>query len=246
MQQLTTLHGRLDLPELVDLYAEFDDMPIVSISDSQREPLPRARWLATVHHGLPADLYAFHERPGDYLAFLGRVSPEKGLPDAIEIANRVGMRLNVAAKIDEADRSYFEKTIVPMLESPHVEYLGEIGEGQKERFLGGARALLTPIDWPEPFGLVVIEAMACGTPVIGFSRGSMPELIDDGETGFLVHDVEGAVNAVKRLGEIARHACRRAFERRFTAERMARDYLAVYDDLLGRSAEPDTAIAAAS
>jgi len=228
---VTTLHGRLDLPELQPLYNEFNDVPVVSISDSQRQPLPQANWIATVHHGLPPDHLTFHEKPQDYLAFLGRVSPEKGLEDAIEIATRLGLVVRVAAKVDRADRDYYVHRIAPLLHSPHVEFIGEITESEKSEFLGNARALLFPIDWPEPFGLVVIEALACGTPVIAYRRGSVPELLDDGETGFLVENKEQAIAAVKRLPAISRRRCREVFEQRFSARRMADDYLAVYASL---------------
>ena len=228
LSQLTTLHGRLDIPDLVPLYDEFDEMPVVSISDSQREPLPHAHWIATVHHGLPVDLYHLDEAPNRYLAFLGRVSPEKGLPEAIEIAERAGMPLRVAAKIDKADREYFDVSVAPLLERSHVEYIGEIGEREKQAFLGGAAALLSPVNWPEPFGLVLIEALACGTPVIAFARGSIPEIITDQQTGFIVRNVDEAVEAVARLDGISRQECRRGFEARFTSTRMAEDYLDLY------------------
>lgn len=235
-RHVTTLHGRLDMPELQPLYRQFADVPLVSISNAQRKPLPLANWVATVPHGLPADLYAGSERPGDYLAFLGRISPEKGLDRAIEIALRVGIPLRVAAKVDRADREYFRVRIEPLFERAGklVEFIGEIGEAQKQDFLGQARALLFPIDWPEPFGLVMIEAMACGTPVIAFDCGSVPEVIDDGVTGFIVSSVDEAVEAVGRSGEIDRGACRRVFERQFTAPRMANDYLQVYRTVMER------------
>jgi glycosyltransferase involved in cell wall biosynthesis len=231
---VTTMHGRLDLPEVEAVFRRFDDAPIVSISDAQREPLPVANWVATVHHGLPRDLHGFRPRPGDYLAFLGRISPEKGIDAAVEIARRAGVRLRIAAKVDRADREYFEGRIAKLLAQPEVEYVGEIGDADKGEFLGNAIGLLFPVDWPEPFGLVMIEAMACGTPVIAFRRGSVPEVIDDGVTGFVVDDVPSAVGAVRRLGSIDRRHCRDEFERRFSAERMARDYLAVYARLIGR------------
>lgn len=230
--QVTTLHGRLDLPELPELYREFADCPVVSISEAQRGPLPHARWVATVPHGLPTDLYTFRDRPGDYLAFLGRISPEKRPDRAIEIARRAGMRLRIAAKIDRADRVYFEQHIRPLLGDPLVEFIGEIGEEEKNDFLGHARALLFPIDWPEPFGLVMIEALAAGTPVIAWPAGSVPEVLTDGETGFLVESIEEAVAAVSRISDISRRRCRRVFEERYSAARMARDYLAVYEQLL--------------
>jgi glycosyltransferase involved in cell wall biosynthesis len=224
---VTTHHGRLDLPDLVPLYREFREMPVTSISDAQREPLPWLNWQATVHHGLPEDLHRGSETPGDYLAFLGRVSPEKGLDRAIEIARRAGLPLRVAAKVDRADQEYYEK-IAHLLRQPHVDFIGEIGEDEKSAFLGRARAVLFPIDWPEPFGLVLIEAMACGTPVIAFRRGSVPEVVIEGQTGFICQTVEEAVEAVARLPELSRRGCRQVFERRFTAARMARDYLNIY------------------
>lgn len=237
---ITTLHGRLDLADLIPLYDEFREIPVVSISDDQRRPLPQANWLATVHHGLP-HRYPFTAKPGDYLAFLGRIAREKRLDRAIEIARRTGMRLRIAAKVDKADREYFEREIEPLLAHPWVEYIGEIGETEKGEFLGGARALLFPIDWPEPFGLVMIEALACGTPVVAFRRGSVPEIIEHGVTGFVVDDVDQAVSAVEKIDEISRARCRAAFEQRFSVERMAQDYLALYRErahtkLLSRAA----------
>jgi glycosyltransferase involved in cell wall biosynthesis len=234
---LTTLHGRLDLPDLKPLYREVSEMPLVSISDAQREPLPDACWQATIHHGLPEGFgwrlqSSRREGRREYLAFLGRVSPEKRVDRAIEIARASGMRLKIAAKVDASDRDYFETEIRPLLRTPGVDFLGEIGEADKESFLSGARALLFPIDWPEPFGLVMIEALACGTPVIAFRRGSVPEVIEHGRTGFLVDSVEEAAMAVAHLGGIRRAACRASFERRFTAQRMARDYVAAYEDLV--------------
>jgi glycosyltransferase involved in cell wall biosynthesis len=225
--QVTTLHGRLDMPELSCLYDEFCDMPVVSISDAQRAPLPQANWLATVHHGLPSALHAGRERPGDYLAFVGRIAAEKRIDRAVEIARRAGMKLRVAAKVDAADRDYF-RTVEHLLRDPLVEFVGEIGEADKGEFLGNARALVFPIDWPEPFGLVMIEALACGTPVVAWRCGSVPEVIDEGVTGFVVSDVTAAVRAVRACAELDRRRCREMFERRFTAARMARDYVAVY------------------
>jgi glycosyltransferase involved in cell wall biosynthesis len=247
--QLTTLHGRLDLADLPLLYREYAEMPVVSISDAQREPLPQARWLGTVHHGLPLDLYRFRPDPGDYLVFVGRISPEKRLDRAIEIARRAGLPLRVAAKVDDADRPYFESEIEPLLEGRHVEFLGEVGEREKETLFGGALALLFPIDWPEPFGLVMIESLACGTPVVAFPGGSVPEVIDPGRTGFLVESVDEAVAAVRKVPRLDRHACRQAFEERFSAPRMARDYVALYARVMresGRSAldqDADVALA---
>jgi glycosyltransferase involved in cell wall biosynthesis len=231
---LTTLHGRLDIPDLQPLYRLFPDQPLVSISDAQRRPLPRANWLDTVYHGLPTDLYTFREEAGTYLAFLGRVSPEKRVDRAIRIAQRTGIHLKIAAKVDPRDEEYFKAAIKPLLRSagPLVEFIGEVGAKEKEEFLRNARALLFPIDWPEPFGLVMIEAMACGTPVIAFRNGSVPELLDDGVTGYVVDTIEQAVQAVERIPELSREKCRSVFEGRFTAERMTRDYQAIYRRLL--------------
>jgi glycosyltransferase involved in cell wall biosynthesis len=240
---VTTLHGRLDIPNFRNLFHEFCNEPVISISNNQRLPHPGINWQATVHHGLPESLYSLHEKPGNYLAFVGRVSPEKRLDNAIEIARRSGLPLKVAAKVGEQDREYFERTIKPLLDQDGVAFFGEIGEGDKEEFLGNAFALLFPIDWPEPFGLVVIEAMACGTPVIARNCGSIPEIIEHGTSGFVVNDVEEAVQAVEKIPRLSRKRCRRAFEERFTAARMAGDYLAVYEQLIqarqmiGRSTE---------
>jgi glycosyltransferase involved in cell wall biosynthesis len=233
---VTTLHGRLDLPELEPLYRQFPEQPLVSISDAQRRPLQFANWLGTVHHGLPLKLHPFRDRPGKYLAFLGRVSPEKGLDQAIEIARRVGMKLKIAAKVDRVDRDYYTQVIQPLLRAAgqNVEFIGEVGGREKDEFLGNAHALLFPINWPEPFGLVMIEALACGTPVVAYRRGSVPEIIDDGASGFIVDDVEGAVRAVQRVSELSRSVCRHAFEERFSVARMARDYLQVYRRLVAR------------
>jgi glycosyltransferase involved in cell wall biosynthesis len=228
---VTTLHGRLDIPELQPLYDEFGDMPVVSISNDQRSPLPQANWVATVHHGMPSGELAPRLEPGEYLAFLGRISPEKRADRAIEVARRAGMPLRIAAKVDDVDRAYFEEHIEPMLAADHVEFIGEIGSDAKGDFLGRAAALLFPIDWSEPFGLVMIEAMACGTPVIAYRSGSVPEVVTDGVNGFVVDDIEGSVAAVERLGELSRAGCRQAFEERFTVERMARDYVALYEHL---------------
>lgn len=229
---VTTLHGRLDIPELAPMYHEYADMPVVSISDEQRRPQPLANWQATVYHGLPADTYRFNPDPGSYLAFLGRMSKEKRVDRAIAIAEKVGMPLKIAAKIDPNDREYFESRVAPLLDHPLVEFVGEISSSEKSDFLGDARALLFPIDWPEPFGLVMVEAMACGTPVVAYGHGSVPEVLIDGETGFIVSDRQHAVQAVRRLGEIDRSRCRAHFEERFTADRMARDYLDVYERIL--------------
>jgi len=232
LRQVTTLHGRLDLPDLIPLYREFSDMPVVSISMSQRDPLPQANWVGNVHHGLPADALPFRESPGKYLAFIGRISPEKRPDRAIEIATRAGLRLKIAAKIDAADREYFDHVIRPLLRRPNVEFIGEIGDEAKADFLGNAIASLAPIDWPEPFGLNMIEAMACGTPTIAFAHGSVPEIIEDGITGIMVNSVEEAVEAVRRARFMSRRACRDGFERRFTAARMAADYLGIYEQIL--------------
>jgi glycosyltransferase involved in cell wall biosynthesis len=229
---VTTMHGRLDLRDLLALYREYADVPLVSISNAQREPMPWANWRATVYHGLPDDLYRFHREPGGYLAFLGRVCPEKRVDRAIAIAKRAGIELKIAAKVDAVDEEYFETEIRPLLDDPLVDFIGEIGDSEKEGFLGGAAALLMPIDWPEPFGLVVIEAMACGTPVIAFPFGSMPELIEPGVNGALVESIDQAVAAVEKLAALDRTLCRRSFEQRFTTARMARDYARVYKALL--------------
>ncbi|GAB0118371.1 glycosyltransferase family 4 protein [Acidisoma sp. 7E03] len=229
---VTTLHGRLDLPELRPVYAELPPMNVVSISESQRRPLKEANYVGTVLHGLPADLLT--PQPGaqpSYLAFLGRICPEKRPDRAIRIARAAGIPLKIAAKVDKVDAEYFETVIEPMIAEGGVELVGEINEAQKPGFLSNAHALLMPIDWPEPFGLVMIEAMACGTPVVAYNHGSVPEIIDDGVTGFIVEDEMGAVAALRRLPEISRATVRATFERRFTARRMAEDYLAIYRDL---------------
>jgi glycosyltransferase involved in cell wall biosynthesis len=238
--QLTTLHGRLDIPDLQPVYAEFRDMPLVSISDNQRSPLPHANWVGTVHHGLPADEFQPSYQPGEYLAFLGRISAEKRADRAIEIARRVGMRLRIAAKIDDADRAYYTETIEPLLGAAHVEFAGEVAGAAKRDLLAGARAMLFPIDWAEPFGLVMIEAMACGTPVIAYGSGSVPEIIIDGVNGFIVDSIDSAVEAVANLDSISREECRAAFEERFTVDRMARDYLEAYARVIAGSSDDTT------
>jgi glycosyltransferase involved in cell wall biosynthesis len=232
---VTTLHGRLDLPDLKPFYAAFSDIPLVSISNSQRKPMPPVNWAGTVYHGLPRDLLPFTARPaGNYLAFLGRISPEKRPDRAIEIAARSGMMLKIAAKVDKVDQAYWNDVVAPLIaRHRNVEFVGEINEQQKASFLGNARALLFPIDWPEPFGLVMIEAMACGTPVIAFRSGSVPEIVDDGVSGFVVDDVGGAVAAVRHLEMLDRAEVRATFENTFTVERMVDDYLAVYRGLPG-------------
>lgn len=232
---VTTLHGRLDVPDLAHVYRRFPEMPLVSISHSQRAPLDWANWAATVHHGLPATLYRYGEGRGGYLAFLGRVSPEKGLDHAINIARRAGMPLKIAAKIEKKDAEYYEMRIKPMLDSPGVEFLGEISERDKGAFLGDAVALLFPIKWPEPFGLVLIEAMACGTPVVAFPCGAVPEILEDGVTGRLVRDEDQAVQALQEVWRLDRLDCRLRFEQRFTADRMALDYLRVYREIASRT-----------
>jgi glycosyltransferase involved in cell wall biosynthesis len=237
---VTTLHGRLDLPDLVPFYRAFPDLPLVSISDAQRAPMPPVRWVRTIYHGLPRQLYHFSPSAnGGYLAFLGRISPEKRPDRAIEIATRSGMPLKIAAKIDNVDVEYWKASIEPLVNtSPLVEFVGEIGEAEKSAFLGGATALLFPIDWPEPFGLVMIEAMACGTPVIAFSGGSTPEVIDHGVTGLLVKDIAQAVAAVHLAQRLDRRDIRAVFERRFSIERVAADYLQVYMALCGMDSLP--------
>ena len=230
---LTTLHGRLGLPEFAAVYRMFPTVPLVSISDSQRRPLPDVGWAATVYHGMPADLLTPQPVENrDYFAFLGRISPEKGIERAIQIAGRCGVKLKVAAKVDKADAEYFKHSVEPLLADANVEFIGEINDAQKPAFLSGARALLFPIDWPEPFGLVMIEAMACGCPVIAMRRGSVPEVMDDGVTGFVVDSVDAAVAACGRLDEIDRDGVRAQFEKRFTARRMAADYVALYEKLI--------------
>jgi glycosyltransferase involved in cell wall biosynthesis len=229
---VTTLHGRLDLPDLVPVYQTFPTVPVVSISESQRAPLPWLNWRGTVPHGLPKDLYTFQETPGTYLAFLGRIAPEKGVDQAIAIAQRVGMPLKIAAKVDRVDREYFREVVRPLLDHSLVEYIGEIGESQKDIFLGQAYALLFSIDWPEPFGLVMIEALACGTPVIAYRRGAVPEVLEHGVTGWIVDGLEEAVQAVARVPTINRKRCRQVFEERFSVSRMAQDYLRIYWQLL--------------
>ncbi|HVR61942.1 MAG TPA: glycosyltransferase family 4 protein [Polyangia bacterium] len=229
--RVTTLHGRLDIPDLAPLYRTFADEPVVSISDAQREPLSWANWLGTVYHGLPSDLLPFQPRPGKYLAFLGRISPEKRPDRAIELARRTGIPLKMAAKVDDADRVYYESVIKPLMDPGIVEFVGEITERDKGPFLGGALALLFLIDWPEPFGLVMIESMACGTPVVACRRGSVPEVIDEGESGRLVDDCDAAVVALRDIESFDRGACRRRFQERFVASRMAGDYLRIYHRL---------------
>jgi glycosyltransferase involved in cell wall biosynthesis len=229
---LTTLHGRLDLPEHQPTFSTFAHVPVVSISDAQRRPVPDANFVATVHHGLPEDLLQPQAERGGYLAFLGRVSPEKGLDRAIRIARACRLPLKIAAKVDSADADYFKREIAPLIDGADIEFVGEIDDKRKPEFLGRALALLTPIDWPEPFGLVMIEAMACGTPVVAFNRGSAPEIVEPGVTGYVVEDVTSAIAAVKKAVELPRARVRERFEQRFTARRMAKDYLETYRRLV--------------
>ena len=243
---LTTLHGRLDLPDLPPILREFEMMPLVSISNAQRAPVPWANWYGTVYHGLPMNLYTPGNGDGGYLAFLGRICPEKRPDLAVEIARRAGLPLTIAAKVDKADHAYYKTRIKPLLKDPLVDFAGEIGDNEKGAFLGHALALLFPIDWPEPFGLTVIEAMASGTPVIAFGRGSVPEIIDHGVTGFVVSSVDEAVAAVPLAKALDRDAIRRRFEERFSVERMARDYLVLYNAVLRRGAVDAVLISAAT
>jgi len=241
---VTTLHGRLDLPDLVPLYQAFAHVPVVSISDAQRVPLPWLNWQGTVYHGLPLHQLTFREAPGAYLAFLGRMSPEKGADRAIAIAQQVDMPLKIAAKVDDDDREYFTQVIQPLLDHPLVEFVGEVGPQDKDAFLGQAYALLFPIDWPEPFGLVMIEAMACGTPVIASRHGSVPEVLEDGVTGWIVEGTEAAVQAVGRVPSLSRQRCRQVFEERFSAPRMTQDYLRIYQELLDTGGNGSRRVAA--
>src|SRR5438094_6492883 len=229
---VTTLPGLLDIVDLVPLYREFTDMAVVSISNAQRNPLPWLNWQRTVHHGIPVDLYECKKDQGSYLAFLGRISSEKRVDRAIEIAKSANMKLKIAAKIDAVDREYMEREIRPLLDHPLIEFIGEIGEREKQEFLDNAYALLFPIDWSEPFGLVMIEAMACGTPVVAFLRGSVPEVIDAGVTGCIVQSIDDSVVALERIQHFDRARCREIFERRFSATRMANDYVKMYEKLL--------------
>lgn len=233
---ITTLHGRLDLPELQPVFNTFSSVPVISISNAQRRPVPQANWLRTIYHGIPEDMLVPKPVRPSYLAFLGRIAPEKAVDRAIRIAEQSGLQLKIAAKVDRADRDYYEEKIRPLIVAPHVEYIGEITDSEKSDFLSGAHALLATIDWPEPFGLVMAEAMACGTPVVAFNRGSVPELIDVGVTGFVVEDEVGAIGAIEQLSDLSRDKVRKRFEQRFTARRMAQEYLEVYRGL--RDATP--------
>ncbi|WP_207515259.1 glycosyltransferase family 4 protein [Longitalea luteola] len=228
-RHVTTLHGRLDLDDIKPIYQKFYTIPVVSISDGQRKPLPFANWVGTVYHGLPKELYKLGEGKGDYLAFLGRISPEKRPDRAIQIAKLAGIKLKIAAKVDNADKEYFETKIKPLLDHPLIDFIGEIGEDKKGEFLGNAMALLFPIDWPEPFGMVMIEAMANGTPVIAWDQGSVPEVVEHGKTGFIVNDMEQAVEAVESIHKLSRPLIRKIFEHSFTASVMANKYMQLYE-----------------
>jgi len=229
---VTTFHGRLDIPDLKQLFLEFTDMPVVSISNSQRQPFPQMNWQGTVYHGLPLDLYKLGDGRGNYLAFLGRICPEKRVDRAIKIAQRAQMKLKIAAKIDNTDREYMEKKIKPLLHDHLVEFVGEVDRAEKQKLLGSAYALLFPIDWPEPFGLVMVESMACGTPVIAYRAGSVPEVVDPGLTGFIVETLDQSVEALQKIQALDRKLCREVFERRFSSARMALDYLKIYEKLV--------------
>jgi glycosyltransferase involved in cell wall biosynthesis len=233
---VTTMHGRLDLPDLVPLYEEFNELPLVSISDAQRTPLPRQNWVATVHHGFPEQNFTFHPGPGSYLAFLGRIAREKRVDRAIAIAKACGWPLKIAAKVDPSDLLYFKDEIAPLMEHPLIEFIGEIPDSDKSAFLGRAQAMLFPIDWPEPFGLVMIESLACGTPVVAYRGGSVDEVIENGVTGFVVDDLEQAIDATTRTHTLDRRACRDAFTRRFSVTRMASAYVRLYRQLSSSAA----------
>jgi glycosyltransferase involved in cell wall biosynthesis len=235
---VTTLHGMVHPHDLEALFEEYSDVPLVSISDNQRRPIPGANWRGTVYHGLPRDLFTFQGDEGGYLVYLGRMSPEKRVDRAIEIARRSGTPLKIAAKIYPEERHYFDEHLAPLLEAskPLVEFVGEIGQGERDELLGAASAFLFPIEWPEPFGLVMIEALACGTPVIAWRRGSVPEVLENGVTGFIVDSIEEAVEAVARIHQLSRATCRRVFEERFVASRMAMDYLGIYREVVGEAA----------
>jgi glycosyltransferase involved in cell wall biosynthesis len=231
-RSVTTLHGMVHPPDVAALFEEYRDVPLVSISDNQRSPIPTANWAGTVYHGLPRDLFASSGDPGRYLVYLGRMSPEKRVDRAIEIARRAGVPLKIAAKIYPEERDYFHETLEPLIkQSPLVEFIGEIGQEGRQVLLAGASAFLFPIEWPEPFGLVMIEAMACGTPVIAWRRGAVPEVLQEGVTGFIVESIDDAVGAVGRIGDLSRATCRREFERRFDARRMAQDYVRIYETI---------------
>jgi glycosyltransferase involved in cell wall biosynthesis len=236
---VTTLHGRLDIPDLQYVYKKFRKHPLISISNAQRTPLPHINWIGTVYHGLPIDLYKKGNGDGDYVAFIGRISPEKRPDRAIEIAGKAGIKIKIAAKVDKADQKYYENIIKPLMEQPHVEFIGEIGEERKGDFLGKAKALLFPIDWPEPFGMVMIEAMACGTPVIAFNQGSVSEIIDSGESGLIVDNIDEAVRALENIDLLSRDQVRETFEQRFTAKIMAQNYLKLFELLSKKNGKHD-------
>jgi len=238
MPVLTTVHGPLDVPEVAAVFHEFDDLPFVSISNAQRHPIPWANWQGTIYHGMPRDLCTFHPQPGHYLAFLGRITHEKRPDHAIEIAKRTGIPLRIAAKVDPTDRAYFKEEIEPLLDHPLVEYIGEINDSEKNAFLGNALALLAPLEVAEPFGLVLIEAMASGTPVVAYRRGSVPEIIEDRSTGFVCDSLEQMVAAVNQVPRLDRRRCRHVFETRFTVERMALEYVKTYERLLEPASSP--------
>jgi glycosyltransferase involved in cell wall biosynthesis len=229
---ITTLHGRLDIDDLIPIYHKFPNMPVVSISDAQREPLPMANWIGTVYHGLPLNLYKKGKGKGNYVVFVGRISPEKRVDRAIEIARQANYKIKIAAKIDKADQTYYEREIKHLFSQPHVEFLGEVDEREKAELLEDATAILFPIDWREPFGMVSIEAFACGTPVVAFNRGSVPEIITHGKTGYVVENISEAVEALQHIRDISREECRKTFESRFSATIMAKNYLRLYDNLL--------------
>jgi glycosyltransferase involved in cell wall biosynthesis len=229
---LSTFHGRLDIPDLPRLYKEFRELPFTSISNSQRKPLSWLNWQGTVYHGLNPNVFSFRPKPGEYLAFLGRICEDKGIEHAIIIAKKFGMKLKIAAKVSDVDQKFFEEKIEPLIDDPLVEFIGEINEEQKDDFLGNAYATLFPIVWPEPFGIVMIESMACGTPVIAFPNGSVPEVMVDGESGYIVTNVDAAVDALKKLQSFDRQLCRNVFDERYTSRRMASDYLKIYDRLV--------------
>jgi glycosyltransferase involved in cell wall biosynthesis len=238
---VTTLHGRLDLADLPPLYRRFCHEPLISISNAQRTPLAWANWQGTVYHGLPEDLYDFHPHAGRYLAFVGRISPEKRLDRAIEIAQRSGIELRIAAKVDEVDRAYFEQTIRPLIGKPGIQFIGESSDREKNDFFGNAAAVLFPIDWPEPFGLVMIESLACGTPVIAWRCGSVPEIIDHGVSGYMCESIDQAVAAVRDIARLDRARCREVFQTRYNAGRMARDYVRIYQRLIHKDHELEPA-----
>jgi glycosyltransferase involved in cell wall biosynthesis len=234
---LTTFHGRLDIPDLIPLYKEFREIPFSSISNSQREPLPWLNWQGTIYHGLRKEAFRLHQKSGDYLAFLGRISPEKGIDSAVEIAKKTGMKLRVAAKVSALDKNYYEEYVKPLFDHALIEYVGEIDETQKNQFLGEAFATLFPIAWPEPFGLVMIESMACGTPIIAFRRGSVPEVMIEGLSGHVVNNVEEAVQAIRKLDSFDRRNCRLVFEERYLSSRMTREYVKIYERLINHAKE---------